>query len=380
MRHQAFDLDKTLRKIYYDPKHPASFSSVDKLYKACRLENPTVTLQSVKNWLAGERVYSLHKPARRIFKRNKSIVSRVDEQWQADLVDMQPYKDENRGCSYLLTVIDMFSKYAFVVPLKNKSGATLKVAFKDIFASKRVPEKLQTDEGTEFENRVLGIYLHSMGVRHFTTTNRQIKCAMVERFNRTLKNRLYKYMTANRTHKYLDILDDIVASYNRTKHRVTKMRPVDVDVDDLDDRHRVFKNIYGFNSLREMILSKVKQSSAENAVQANELKPGDLVRIAKLRKTFQRGFRPSWSSTLFKIKNVIRRANKTVYEIKDGTGRVKRKKFYLEELQKVTQNMLNAARVLKTRRSANGVVQHLVEWAPTAPEDKCWVDDSVLHS
>ena len=251
MRTNAFDLDKTLRRIYYDAKNPASFSSVSKLYRACRLENPNVTLQSVKDWLAGERVYSLHKPALNIFGRNKSIVSRVDEQWQADLVDMQAYKASNQGCKFLLTAIDMFSKYAFVIPLKNKSGSTLKVAFKEIFAQKRIPEKLQTDQGTELENRLLGEYLYSMGVRQFTTTNRQIKCAVVERFNRTLKGRLFKYMTARKTENYLDVLPDIVASYNKTKHGAIKMRPVDVDAYDLQDQQRVFKNTYGFSNLRE---------------------------------------------------------------------------------------------------------------------------------
>jgi transposase InsO family protein len=374
MHPNAFDLDKTLRRLYYDPKNPASYSSIAKLYNACRLENPHVTYQSVKDWLAGERVYTLHKPARHIFKRNKSIVSKVDEQWQADLVDMQPYRSFNDGCNYLLTVIDMFSKYAFVIPLKNKSAPTLKVAFKDIFSEGRVPEKLQTDQGTEFENSIVGKYLHSMGVRHFTTRNRQIKCAVVERFNRTLKGRLYKYMTAHGTNKYLDILDDIVESYNKTKHGVTKMRPVDVGLDDLEDREKVFKNTYGFTNLRELILHQVQR----NKILVPALQRGDLVRISKLRKTFQRGFKPSWSDALYKVRNIIMRPGKPVYELTDSVGHLKRKKFYLEELQKITRNMLNAARILKTRQR-KGILQHYIQWTTNAPEDRCWVNDTDMH-
>jgi hypothetical protein len=375
MRTNALDLDKTLRRLYYDPSNPASYSSIAKLYKACRLENPHVTYQSVKDWLAGERVYTLHKPARHIFKRNKSIVSRPDEQWQADLVDMQPYRSSNSGCSYLLTVIDMFSKYAFVIPLKNKSGPTLKVAFKDIFSQGRVPEKLQTDQGTEFENSTVGKYLHSMGIRQFTTRNRQIKCAVVERFNRTLKGRIYKYMTAYETNEYLDVLDDIVESYNKTRHGVTKMRPVDVGLDDLDDRERVFKNTYGFTNLRELILHQVQRSKQV----VTELQRGDLVRISKLRKTFQRGFKPSWSDALYKIRNIIKRLGKPVYELVDSTGHLTRKKFYLEELQKITHNMLNAARILKTRLH-KGQLQHYIQWTANAPEDRCWVNDTDMRS
>jgi transposase InsO family protein len=373
MKINAIDLDRTLRRIYYDPKNPAAFSSISKLYKACRLENPNVTYQSVKDWLAGERGYGLHKPTRHVFSRNKCILSRADEQWQADLVDMQAFKAYNQGCSYLLTVIDMFSKYAFVIPLKNKNASTLKVAFKEIFSHKRVPEKLQTDQGTEFENRILGVYLHSMGVKHFTTTNRQIKCAVVERFNRTLKNLLYKYMTARRTKEYLDVLQDFVASYNRTKHGVTKMRPIDVGVYDLEDRERVFKNTYGYTNLRELIMHQVNRDKSNSS----DIKKGDLVRVAKLRKTFQRGFKPNWSDSLYRIRNVIKRLGKPVYEIIDMTGHVKHKKFYPEEVQKITRNMLNAARVLQTR-TKNGVVQQLIQWNSYAPEKRCWVNASDL--
>lgn len=369
MHLNAFDLDKTLRRLYYDPRNPASYSSIAKLYKACRLENPHVTYSNVKDWLAGERVYSLHKPTRHIFRRNKSVVSRVDEQWQADLVDMQHFRASNSGCKYLLTVVDMFSKYAFVVPLKNKSGSTLKAAFKDIFSEGRVPEKLQTDQGTEFENSTVGKYLHSMGVRQFSTRNRQIKCAVVERFNRTLKGKIYKYMTAHGTEEYLDVLDNIVESYNKTRHSVTKMRPVDVDQADQEDQEKVFKNTYGFTNLRELILHQVKL----NETTAPGLQSGDLVRIANLRKTFQRGFKPSWSEALYKVRKTIKRLGKPVYELSDSSGHVLRKKFYLEELQKVTKNMLNAARILKTRER-NGILQNYIQWTVNAPEDRSWVN------
>lgn len=336
------------------------------------MENPHVTYQSVKDWLAGERVYSLHKPVRKVFKRNRCIVSGVDEQWQADLVEMRPYRSANYGCCYLLTVIDMFSKYAFVIPLKDKTASTLKVAFKDIFATKRVPEKLQTDQGTEFENRTLGIYLHRMGVRHFTTRNRQIKCAVVERFNRTLKGRLYKYMTANRTDNYIDALDDIVDSYNRTTHSVTKMRPIDVDIDDPNDKTRVFKNTYGFTSLRELILHQIERKKHNSDA---ELHPGDLVRVMKLRKEFQRGFKPAWSTCLFKVRRVVHRLGEPVYEVVDSSGHSRPKKFYLKELQKVTQNMLNASKVIRSR-VRHGQIQHLIQWTSNAPQDVCWVNDS----
>lgn len=265
----------------------------------------------------------------------------------------------------------MFSKYAFVIPLKNKSGSALKAAFKSIFSQGRVPEKLQTDQGTEFENSIVGQYLHSMGVRQFATRNRQIKCAVVERFNRTIKGRIYKYMTAHETDEYLDVLGDIVHSYNKTRHGVTKMRPVDVDLDDLEDREIVFKNTYGFSNLRDLILHQIQR----NKTVSPELQRGDLVRISKLRQTFHKAFKPSWSDMLYKVRNIIKRVGVPVYELTDSSGHTIKKKFYLEELQKITQNMLNVALILKTRRR-KGILQHYVQWTANAPEDKCWVNDT----
>ena len=97
--------------------------------------------------------YTLHKPIHRHFKRNRVIVGGIDQQWQMDLADMQSMQKCDDGYRYLLVCIDVFSKYIWVVPLKNKKGPSLVEAFKIILASRRKPIKIITDQGTEFFNK-----------------------------------------------------------------------------------------------------------------------------------------------------------------------------------------------------------------------------------
>ena len=141
------DIDRILRKIYYNPKHPASFSTADKLYSSAKNIIKDLNISQVKDWLSGEFTYTLHKPIRKKFTRNPIIVEDVDQQWEADLVDMQEFKKVNNSFTFMLTVIDILSKYAWTVPLKNKTGNEIVRAFKIIFKDNRKPFYLRTDRG-----------------------------------------------------------------------------------------------------------------------------------------------------------------------------------------------------------------------------------------
>ena len=104
-------------------------------------------------WLTQQNVYSLHKPIRHRFKKRRVIVSKIDDQWQADLVDMQKNKSQNKNFNYILTVIDIFSKFAWAIPIKNKTGDSITRAFEIIFKD-RIPTKLHTDKGLEFIKQI----------------------------------------------------------------------------------------------------------------------------------------------------------------------------------------------------------------------------------
>ena len=152
------------------------------------------------------------------------MVLNIDQQWVADLVEIQRYWRQNRGVRYLLTVIDVLSKYAWVRPIKRKTNAELLKAFEG-----RRPQTLQTDKGKEFYNTTLQRWLKKEGIRHFSTLG-DAKASIVELFNRTLKSRLYRYFTAANTTQYLDILPSLVQRYNDDVHRSIGMAPKDVTV------------------------------------------------------------------------------------------------------------------------------------------------------
>ena len=128
---------------------------------------------------------------------------------------MSRLKKVNDGTTFILTVIDVFSKLAWCVPLKNKSAASLVAAFTQLL-SNGAPNTLQTDKGTEFLNRSLQKLLKEHGVHHFATHNEETKASIVERFNRTLKTRMWRYFTKTQSVRYVDVLQAFMRSYNDT--------------------------------------------------------------------------------------------------------------------------------------------------------------------
>ena len=153
---------------------------------------------------------------------------------------MDSLSKENSGYKYILTVIDVLSKYAWVEPLKTKSEENLVKAFEKNLKKGQKPEKLHSDYGTEFTNRLFQTLLKEKIT--FFTTYKETKASVVERFNQTLKGKMWKYFTANNTLKYIDVLQKLVRSYNHSRHRSIGMRPSDVN---LKNESVVWERLYG---------------------------------------------------------------------------------------------------------------------------------------
>jgi transposase InsO family protein len=177
-----------------------------------------ITRQQVKEWLMKQDTYTLHKPVRRNFRKNRVIVGGIDEQWQMDLAEVQSLQKFNDGYRYPLVCVDVFSKYAWVIPLNNKTGLSLVEAFKLILSTGRKPEKVMTDQGTEFFNKHFQTLMKEKDINLYNTYN-ETKASIVERLIRTLKTRMWRYFTAKKTMRYIDILPDLVLSYNHSVHR-----------------------------------------------------------------------------------------------------------------------------------------------------------------
>ena len=164
----------------------------------------------------------LHKPIIRKFKKRKVYSAFKDNIWAADLANMQLISKFNKGFRFLLCVIDIYSKYAWVVPLKDKKGVSIVNAFQSILKkSNRKPNKIWVDKGSEFYNRLMKLWLEENEIEMYSTHN-EGKSVVAERFIRTIKNKIYKYVTSISKNVYIEKLDDIVEEYNNTKHRTIK--------------------------------------------------------------------------------------------------------------------------------------------------------------
>ena len=346
-----------VRKVYYDAKQPGSFGGVTPLARVLK-QNRNET----KKWLSFEDAYTLHKPVRRKFQRRRTIVGGLDHQWQADLIDVQKLKKNNKGNVFLLTCIDVFSKYAWVVPLKDKTGGALVRAFRAIFASGRKPLKLQTDKGTEFKNRLMQKLLREENIDFFTTENEDIKAAVVERFNRTLKERLWRYFTKTKDTRYLDVLPNVVDAYNHSFHNSIQRAPVEVNAENQED---VWQSLYGRGG---------------DETKRKNLKVGDRVRISKARRVFKKGYLPSWTSELFTV-NAVLRTTPTTYTIKDDHDEVLNGTFYEQELQKVGEkDQYDIEAVLDQRLDKKGQREYLVKWVGYDASFNQWIPQRALVS
>ena len=173
----------------------------------------------------------IHKPIIKNFKRRKVYCSFKDNIWGVDLADMQLISKYNKVIRYLLCVIDLFSRYAWVIPLKNKKGGTIDEGFKKILDdSNRKPNKIWVDHGSEFYNNKFKSFLKKNDIKMYSTYNKG-KSVVTERFIKTLKNKIYKHMTTNVKNVYLNVLDDIVDKYNNSFHSSIKMKPKDINDD-----------------------------------------------------------------------------------------------------------------------------------------------------
>jgi len=181
---------RRLAELYYTPGGSVAYSSAAALARAARLPIPYI-----QQWLQSQRTYTLHRQARKRYRTRRYRTMGLDHQWQADLVEMQPWATKNRNYRYILTVVDLLSRYAFARPLLRKTPEQVIEAFQSIFQTEgRKPHFLQTDQGKEFENKPMRTFLGQHGIEQFSVKSPH-KAAVVERFNRTLKEKMWRYLT-----------------------------------------------------------------------------------------------------------------------------------------------------------------------------------------
>lgn len=257
----------------------------------------------------------LHKPARKIFPRRRTIVKGLGDLYQCDLMEFIPYARENKGNKYILIIIDCFSKYVWTHPLKNKTALEVTNAMQNILKSISPPRNLQVDDGKEFWNKSFLDLCKKYKINLYSTFS-PIKASMVERVIRTIKNLLYKEFSFRGQYKWIDILQEITSKYNSTKHSTTGLTPKE-----------------GIKKKNERKI-KLKAFTHLKIAGRGKFHVNDKVRISKYKTIFAKGYTPNWSTEIFNIKK-IQFTNPITYILEDEKKQPVLGAFYEYELQRV---------------------------------------------
>lgn len=351
--------EKYLEKLYYNRKNPVGFRGVQTLIDEA---GKTVDKDFIRDWASSQDTYTLFKPVRRKFRRNHYLVTNINDLWESDLVDLQKLQKENDGIRFLLTTIDVFSKKAYVEPLKDKTAQSIIRAFQNIFdGSETRPRKLRTDKGKEFVAKEVQKFFKDNDVNHFTVKNPDVKAAVVERFNRTLKTRMWRYLYHVNSHKYIDALTDLVDAYNNSYHSTIKMTPNQVNENNI---LQVYHNTYD-----KKIHKKIKP----------RLKKGDFVRLVREKGVFEKGYEYTFTEEIFQVNKVIEHPV-PVYEVKDLNGEIIDGNFYGAELQKIKFDPNAEFKIDKVIKSkGKGASKKLlVSWRGYPPAFNSWIFEKDL--
>ena len=269
----------------------------------------------------------------------------IDDIWSCDLVEMQAFAAANNGYRYMLNVIDVLSKYAWSVPLKDKTALSTLNAFKEIVnKSNRKPSKIWCDKGKEFYNKFMDEWLKENSITRYSTYSEHKFC-IIERYNRTLKTKMFKRFSALNTRKWLDILPTLLTQYNATKHSTTKMTPVEAS----QKKNEAL-----------LLLRQEQRQELPSAAAASKFKVGDKVRISRIKGIFEQGYLPNWSEELFEVIKV-KNTTPPTYILKDWNNQEIGGSFYNEELQRATQEIFRIEKILR-KKKVKGVEYGLVKW------------------
>lgn len=351
--------EEVLNRVYYSPSNAASYGGLKRLWREAVKEIPDLKEKDVARWLRGQPTYTMFRPARKRFERVHTLVDRIDEQFQGDLLDVQWFAQFNDNVKFLLVIIDVMSRYAWVRSLKDKRGITVTNAMRSILEEGRVPEKLQTDQGKEFVNSDFKDLMNEHKIHFFTTTDDAIKCALAERLNRTLRERIYRYLYHHNTNRYIDVLPMVVENYNNSYHRTLKMAPSSVQ-----DEHipQILRNLKS-----EKPIMKPKSG----------LNVGDYVRISRKKGLFEKGATSGWTEEVFKIAKKKKTPRKYVYRIVDLKDEPITSIFYPEELSLVDKpSFFRIEKVLDTKTNPRtGKRKLLVKFTGYPDKFNRWINE-----
>nr|XP_058973495.1 uncharacterized protein LOC131799823 [Pocillopora verrucosa] len=313
--------------LYDEPGVVGSLGGVAPYAKAQK-----ISIAQGKKELEEKLAYTLHKPRRRRGEFLPVVVFDIDQQWVADLIEVQTLSKQNKGYRYVLVVIDAFSKYAWARPIKKKPGKDVTDAFAKILkeAKGRKPQTLQTDAGKEFYNQTFQSLMKTQEIHHFST---------------------HGDAKAN-------ILPKLVNEYNRTYHRSIKTTPAKVTTFNAKE---VWNNLYG------KYQTKKEKKPA--------FKVGDKVRLNKKFRPFEKGYLPGWTEEVFQVRKVVP-GMVTTYKVQELDDTPLQGTFYVWDLEKVHVDEATYFRVEKVLKRQKDKL--FVKWKGYPSKYNSWINKKDL--
>ena len=371
MSHFKMDAEQEryLKDVYFNPGNPASFAGPLKLYKFVQKDGKyKIPLPLIKTWLQGEETFTTQKQVNRKFVKQKIVVPHMNYQYEADTANMTYYAQKNDGYGYFVVVIDAFSRFAYTKALKTTTGSEMSKTLSEIFEKHSIPLHLRTDAGTEFVNSSVKKVLKKYNIKHVVTRN-EVKCAIAERFIKTLKTKITRFMVKKHNPRWVDILQDMTNSYNHTYHRTLGMAPADVNK---SNENELWKKMY------QKIPRPHKKPHPKDKY---KFEIGDVVRLSKLKYPFQREYDIHWTPELFSVSDRTTKQGLSIYKVKDYGNEPIQGSFYTNELQRVHARddaSYNIDIVIK-RRKRKGVREVFVSWQGWPSKYNSWVKESEME-
>lgn len=352
------DKNNFLSKIYYDVKNAAFLGNAKKIKEHLnKQENLNFRKKDINKWISQQDVTTLHKQHVQPIGRNHYTINAIDGLWELDLCNMVAFEADNSGYKHILTIIDVFSKYAFAQPVRNKTALEIFNAFRKIITqSGRKPKKIQSDLGLEFKNNIFRKYCYANNIiQNYPQIQSLHKCAVIERFNRTLKEMLFKYFTFKGPgyRRYIDVLQDIITHYNNKKHSTIKIAPSQVKPEHTAE-------IY--NNTKKRLFKNHKEEK-------DFLYVNDYVRIIKKKVPLEHKYTEKWTREVFQVTEIINKKPYHLYKVKDLHGTSISGKFYFDQLQKLKIAPTRPIKIIKSR-GLGPTLEHYIE---TANRQHTWM-------
>ena len=350
-------ITQQIAKTYYSIDNPEGYAGASKLKNKYPKNK-----KAIDKWLSSQTTYTIHKPMKRRFPTRKYRVPCINHLWQIDLMEMIPYASINNGYKYIVTCVDVFSRFARAQPIKTKSASAVHDALK-IMIDDTTPKYIQTDLGKEFYNNKVKQLFDVYKIRHYSVHS-QFKAAIVERFNRTLREKLNRYFTHHNKKRWIDVLPQIINTYNKSPHRSLKMkRPIDI-VNDI-------------NMWTDMEMKRGRHYTMRKPYSI-----GSLVRISRISAAspFRKNFDQNWSEEIFTIVAIDKKDVPIMYIIEDSNNQIIQGKFYHEELQVIGDKKPSVFRIeeiLRTRGKGRHK-QYYVKWYGYDKTYNSWISANNL--